>query len=847
MHLLSAPFRLTGTLLERVSFAWKFAIIAVVLLTPLVYVGKAYLGSQGGNHDFSDKERVGERYIEPATVVTAALAEAQSAAVKLAGGATGGQEAHVSAVAKARTALKALAVEDAKDGDELKTHEVFGKLQQQFDAVAERTFATPSEAYAAWTPVVDYSVAKVILQAGNISNLILDPNIDSYYLMDNHVIRIPTLMQQVGQAADLQQIIKLERLRGDALVDRRLDLSRMLGQIEFNQATLEANFPTSIAGTKDSTYYRGAATDAEWHRNIDAALEAYTDTYGGFNELTTDAVEGRFDALGASTAARATIAGLARLQTATTNELDALIVYRTDGYAAAQTRVLIVSGIALTIALLLFGGFYQSVRSAIRALLGASDSIGRGVLDERVDVTSRDELGSIATSFREMSASLQLKADAATRIAAGDVEVDIDVRGDRDALGLAFQSMVDYLQETARIAEQLAQGNVDIDTTPRSERDVLGHALRDTVTYLREMSATAGVQFADLAVHISEQARVADRIANGDLSIDVSPRSDADVLGHAFQRMNDNLRSMMQELTVNAESVSAASEELSATSREVTSDMEAATGKVAELEIGSADQLRILEQVNAGASGAHEANLLVVERSRGGREAMAAASSAMDALEQSSTEVSATMLGLEEHGQRIEAIIGTITAISDQTNLLALNAAIEAARAGDAGRGFAVVADEVRKLAEESQTAAQSVAGIVLAMQQETNRAVKLFEGTAREATESAALVQRARSAFEEIDAAVGDASRQVQTITTDAAEAGDVATNAGTSTRELGTFTSQTTASMEEVAASSEELARLAEQLTNTTSRFRLAAGRGGATATGASTNDDQALRVVA
>ena len=66
-------------------------------------------------------------------------------------------------------------------------------------------------------------------------------------------------------------------------------------------------------------------------------------------------------------------------------------------------------------------------------------------------------------------------------------------------------------------------------------------------------------------------------------------------------------------------------------------------------------------------------------------------------------EVGPNLKALSESTQRIDDIMGMITAIASQTNLLALNAAIEAARAGEAGRGFAVVAQEVRKLAENTQ------------------------------------------------------------------------------------------------------------------------------------------------
>lgn len=72
---------------------------------------------------------------------------------------------------------------------------------------------------------------------------------------------------------------------------------------------------------------------------------------------------------------------------------------------------------------------------------------------------------------------------------------------------------------------------------------------------------------------------------------------------------------------------------------------------------------------------------------------------------------------LEAESNRISAVLASIREIADQTNLLALNAANEAARAGEMGRGFAVVSDEVRALAVKTQTATESVAETIDALQ----------------------------------------------------------------------------------------------------------------------------------
>ncbi|MCW2924278.1 MAG: methyl-accepting chemotaxis sensory transducer [Thermoleophilia bacterium] len=823
MRAISYPLAPARALMDRLSFASKFVVIALVLLAPLAYVGWSYLGVQRTNTDFSSKERVGIRYIKPGTAVVDGIAKARSAAIRRAGGADGAQAQLDVAETRLAAAMDDLAREDARDGAELQTTKLYEALAGRIDSAKTAEFATPSAAYEEWNGIADDSLA-LVLQAGNISNLILDPDLDTYYLMDSHVIRLVTLDVLAGQAADLEQVITLEHLTGNALFERRLELSRISGSIDFNHGTLEGNYTTSLGSTDQK---------AVWKDRIDGDLAAYLRAYKAFNQNVTAAVHGSVKADEAATLATATEDALVQLQGSTSKQLDYLTVDRLAGFAAATRTMLIVAGIALVLAALLFGAFYQSVRSALRSLLGASERIGRGELDGELAVSSRDEIGRMADSFRVMADGLRETASAAKQIAQGDVQVEVALRGDRDELGSAFQDMVRYLQETAAVAEALSRGDVSVEPRLRSERDALGAALLETVAYLRDMSQTAGVEFADLGTHIAEQAAVADRIARGDLGTDVTPRGDGDVLGQAFRRMTENLRGVIGDISESAHAMSAASEQLSATSSEVTGDMESATAQVAELEVGATEQLRLLDQVAERTVSASEATSRVIDRSTTGRAAMGAATDAMGELERSAVDVTATMRTLEQHGRSIDDIIGTITAISDQTNLLALNAAIEAARAGDAGRGFAVVADEVRKLAEESQGAATTVTSLVASMQDETTKAVAVIERTARQATDGASLVQEARLAFDEIDEAVREAGGRVEEIARDADEAGAVTRRAAEATGRVGSATSQTTASMQEVAASSGELARLAEDLTRTTARFQLGSSSSSTTAT--------------
>lgn len=107
-------------------------------------------------------------------------------------------------------------------------------------------------------------------------------------------------------------------------------------------------------------------------------------------------------------------------------------------------------------------------------------------------------------------------------------------------------------------------------------------------------------------------------------------------------------------------------------------------------------------------------------------------------------------LSLGERAQQIGEILELINDIAGQTNLLALNAAIEAARAGEAGKGFAVVAAEVRKLAERSVQSTESIATIILTVQDETNATIMATEQGTRQAREVADLMTSTTTMLEE-------------------------------------------------------------------------------------------------
>jgi methyl-accepting chemotaxis protein len=181
-------------------------------------------------------------------------------------------------------------------------------------------------------------------------------------------------------------------------------------------------------------------------------------------------------------------------------------------------------------------------------------------------------------------------------------------------------------------------------------------------------------------------------------------------------------------------------------------------------------------------------------------------------------------------------IVNAITAISEQTNLLALNAAIEAARAGEEGRGFAVVAEQVRKLAEESQSAAAEISGLIGAIQYKTGQAVEAVQESAQRTSAGAGVVEETRESFQRIDVAVCQITEEIGQLAEGAGQMADsantvlgnidevaaVADQSSATTQELSASTEETAASAQQIASSSEDLAAQAAQLAALVARFK-------------------------
>jgi len=289
-------------------------------------------------------------------------------------------------------------------------------------------------------------------------------------------------------------------------------------------------------------------------------------------------------------------------------------------------------------------------------------------------------------------------------------------------------------------------------------------------------------------------ARVAQRIAQGDLTADIDIRpGDTSSLLFSLKEMRAQLARTIADIKRSTQSIAVASTEI-------------ASGND-DLSVRTEEQAAALEQTTASL----DALVSTVEgNAKNAEQGAVLANTASEAAERGGRavgDVVETMRGINESSRKISDITSVIDGIAFQTNILALNAAVEAARAGEGGRGFAVVAGEVRSLAQRSATAAKEIKTLLTASTARIEQGSELVERCGTTMTDALHSVDAVTKIMRDIAQA---SSHQTQGIA-----------EIGKAIRQLDSVTQSNAALVEEAAAAAQSLDHQAARLRDAVAVF--------------------------
>jgi methyl-accepting chemotaxis protein len=301
-----------------------------------------------------------------------------------------------------------------------------------------------------------------------------------------------------------------------------------------------------------------------------------------------------------------------------------------------------------------------------------------------------------------------------------------------------------------------------------------------------------------LGADASEVARVANAVADGDLTVaisadDVPPGS----VMAAMARMQQSLqKTVLQVLSIGGH-LASGSHEIASGNSDLSKRTEM---QAAALERTAATMEQLDTTVRHNAENSTQASALADQASAVAARGGTVVGQAVE-----------TMRGINDSSRKIADIIGVIDGIAFQTNILALNAAVEAARAGEQGRGFAVVASEVRNLAQRSAGAAREIKALI------TTSVERVEAGST--------FVEQAGDTMQEVVLAIGRVTGVMAKIRAASVEQSAGVAQVGQSVTELDQATQQNAALAEQSAAAAESLKVQGQQLAQAMTFFKVSA----------------------
>jgi methyl-accepting chemotaxis protein len=509
---------------------------------------------------------------------------------------------------------------------------------------------------------------------------------------------------------------------------------------------------------------------------------------------------------------------------------------KADGLIEERTELeLQVSGFAAEQALSGFSGVEEYTNYRNRDVIGAYGvlpSTGWGVIYEQelgeaygvlnsmvvtlIIITLALTLIVVAVSFviaRMICRPLMFISLAAEKIAEGDPTMEgMDVgyarkvMGRKDEIGLlsrAFGSLVEYFREMDASAERIASGDLTVKVVPRSEKDLLGNAFKrmvesldEKVHHIQNNSLSLKAASNELALS-SQQAGVAvGQVAATMQQIAAGAQQSGNEVNAAAN--------MMDQMSRSIDGVARGAQDQSRSvlrSAEITNDISESIRKVFDnAQKGTEVAMKTAGTAQHGAETIQK-NLVV-----------------MDAIKEKVNAFSDRVVEMGKRSEEIVTFVDTIDDIATQTNLLALNAQIEAARAGEHGKGFAVVADEVGNLAEQAASSAKEIKALIEQVQTAVKDSMSAMKDSIVEVERGVETANRAGVALDDILEASQQVNRQVEQIMAAAEQMEHASGELVGAMDSVSAVVEENTASTEQMAAGSSEISTRIESIASFT-----------------------------
>lgn len=648
----------------------KLAAIAVCFTIPLVITTGFLVKEQNIKIDFAAQELLGVRYMRPLTQLLVHVEE-YGALVRQ----------HDTAQASRMEAtidndFRALSAVDAELANALQTTSAGLSARGRGDA-------QPARLQAAWETVklagdgteagklnqdLANNIQQLVVHVGDSSKLILDPDLDTYYLMDALLIKEPNLVDELSRLDQQVDGLPKDGVLTDA---QRADLAGLVALVRDRSDGLRTDLDTAYAETKNFN------NDAELQSVLSPLATKALDTTAKVADITSPTVDhATYDG-----AVRESIDAHAALWSSMLDQEAVMLQTRQNGDEGRRIVALSAVFVSLCLSIILTIWVARRLSRNIGAVASAAERVAAGDLSSRAPVNSSDEVGVMATSFNLMAENLQRLVDQLV-VASEEVTISAtQLNSAADQLAATTTEQSAAVTEASATTEELARASASIADTV----DAVASQTGETRTNLEQaesdiqISSERTLALAELVSEIGAILTLINEIADQTNLLALNAAIEAARAGEAgrgFAVVADEVRRL-------AERSKSSASEISALIEGIQSETNAT---VMAMEKGGKQMRSGLALLSSAADGTSQVRLTTQQQ----RSATAQVVETMEQLSDASRQVSATATQIAAASATLASLAGNLqqtasAAAADDTTGPEGGAAFPAPRPGGNG------------------------------------------------------------------------------------------------------------------------------------------------------------------
>ena len=452
-------------LMKQINFPIKMLILISILMIPIMMLSYFLHVEIKKNTDFAEGEARGLQYVLPLSEILIELTEEISSDFSS---------------QKMQQQIMTIDKNDEKLGRELKTTETWNELKSLLQKQA------PGSRQVAIDKTLD-----LIAKVGDNSALVLDPDLDSYYIMDASIVKYPEILNKTRQLSSMavDELVKPTRT-----VDDQIKIAMIEGAI---RSTLDgAKTGINNATKANATLKDGVLVFNESGTATVKLLQTVNNALSTVAEISSPGKKQEIIDQLKQTNAKDAVAYRLYLK-----QLDELLGKRINEAKNHQKNVFIALIIALLVVVYLLVALYHSFNETITNMLVGTQKFADGDWRDEISISSTDELGKITSSINRVREEIRV--------------VICDILNSSQQVAGASQQLNASSEQMAQVADQVASA---INEVASGANDQLS-SLSQSTEAIEDLSASIQQVATNTNLVSSSSEQTANAARNGTVAI----------------------------------------------------------------------------------------------------------------------------------------------------------------------------------------------------------------------------------------------------------------------------------------------------------------------------------------